>query len=314
MIIVTGGLGFIGYNLIQHLNSIGISDIIIIENLKKSNSVDIKLRRLKNIKFIDLLDRENIDWNSFFTSSTFKKFRCIFHLGACTDTTEKNINYLLENNYEWTKKLIYIAHQYGIRMIYASSASVYGNKNYAVNEEDQPDPLNYYAYSKFLIDNYFLNSILSKMKSNIVGLRYFNVYGPHEENKNNMSSVIFKFFNQIRKEGKIYLFEGSENFRRDFIYVEDIIKINIFFMNNEYSGIYNCGTGKSESFLNVAKIFIEKIGYGEIEFIPFPENLKHHYQTFTQANNKKLLNIMNIKFTTLQEGIEKYLEYLKKSI
>ncbi|MCS7165962.1 MAG: ADP-glyceromanno-heptose 6-epimerase [Candidatus Calescibacterium sp.] len=307
MILVTGGLGFIGYNLIKHLNSKGIDQIVIVENIKKSKTMDIKLKKLQNIDFIDLIDREDIDR---LLESEIQKIECIFHFGACTDTTETDFKYLFENNYEFTKKLLDKAYSKGIRMIYASSASVYGNKNYAVSEEDNPEPLNYYAYSKFLVDKYFIRKILSKGKSRIVGLRYFNVYGPHEENKINMSSVILKFFNQLKNEGKLYLFEGSENFKRDFIYIEDVTKINVFFMENNYEGIYNCGTGKSESFLKVAQIIIEKMGFGQICYIPFPENLKNKYQTFTQANNQKLRNIIDIEFTPVQKGIENYLSYL----
>lgn len=309
-IIVTGGLGFIGYNLIKKLNSKGINDIIIIENLKNSLNLDIKLRRLKTIKFADLLDKDDINnWSDFLKT---KRIECIFHQGACTNTLEKNFQYLFENNYKYSKIIVDACLQVGTKLIYASSASIYGNKNYAVKEEDSPDPLNYYAYSKFLVDNYFLNIVNKIENSKIVGLRYFNVYGPYEENKKEMSSVIFKFFNQLKKEGKLYLFEGSENFKRDFIFVEDIVEINLFFMEKQYSGIYNCGTGQNSSFLKVAQIVIEKMGYGEIQFLPFPDKLKNQYQKFTQADNTKLKKIFNINFTPLEKGIEKYIEYLKR--
>lgn len=307
MIVVTGGLGFIGYNLIKKLNSKGYHEIIIVENIYSTRSLDIKLNRLKKIKFVDLIDREDFISNL----SSFRNVECIFHLGACTNTTEKDFNYLFYNNYQFTKNLIDFCSD-SIKLIYSSSASVYGNKYFAVNEESQPDPLNYYAYSKFLADNYFLNCIKKKNKTRIVGLRYFNVYGPYEENKGNMSSVVFKFFHQLKKDGKLYLFEGSENFRRDFIYVEDVVDINLFFMTNEYSGIYNCGTGKSYSFVDIARIMIDKMGFGSIEFIPFPKELKNQYQEFTQADNSKLLSITKMNFTDIEEGIERYLKYLVK--
>ena len=307
-ILVTGGLGFVGFNIIKKLNQKGLDKIIIVENLKNSLSLDIKLKRLKQIKFVDLLDKSDIkNWQEFIKE---KKIECIFHKGACTDTTEKNFKYLFENNYEYTKSIINAAVKENIKLIYASSASIYGNKFRSVKEEDLADPLNYYSYSKFLVDNYLLNNFdISKIK--IVGLRYFNVYGPHEENKNHMSSVVFKFYNQLKREGKLYLFEGSENFKRDFIYVDDVVEINLFFMENNYSGIYNCGTGVSESFLKVAQIVIEKMRFGSIEFIPFPEELKNKYQKFTQSNIEKLKRMISINFTPLQEGISKYLEYLK---
>ncbi len=302
MIIITGALGFIGFNLLRELNSQGIDRIIIVENIKNTKSLDVKLERLKKAKFYDLVDREDVKWEDLLS----KDVKCVFHLGACTDTTERNFNYLFKNNYLFSKSLIEIAESKGIRVIYASSASVYGNKNQPVDENSPLDPLNYYAYSKFLIDNYVIKS----RKKNVVGLRFFNVYGPFEENKGKMSSVIFKFYHQLKKEGKVYLFEGSQNFKRDFIFVEDIVKICLFFMQNSFDGIYNCGTGKSISFVEIANIMIERMGFGKIEFIPFPEELKNQYQEFTQAENSKLKEILKIEFTPIKKGIEKYLEYL----
>jgi len=304
MIIITGSLGFIGYNIIKELNKKNITNIIIVENLKNTKSLDIKLKRLSQVKFSDIVDRTD------FNIEKFKNIEAIIHQGACTDTTETNFSYLFENNYIFTKNLIDYSVKNNIKMIYASSASVYGNNGIS-NEESPINPLNYYAYSKYLIDNYYLNI---NQKNRIVSLRYFNVYGPYEENKDKMSSVIFQFYKQIKKEGKLYLFEGSENFKRDFIFVEDIVRINLFFLENNYSGIYNCGTGKNHSFLEVAKIVIEKLGTGSIEFIPFPEKLKGKYQKVTLADNSKLKKLFNINFTNLKEGIHKYISFLDETV
>jgi len=303
MIIVTGGLGFIGYNIIKELNKRGITDIVIVENLRKTKSLDIKLKRLLDIRFIDLVDREDFDIEKF------KKVEVIFHQGACTNTQESNFNYLFENNYLWTKKIMDYCLKNGVKMIYASSASVYGNNGLS-NEESKLNPLNYYAYSKYLVDNYFLSF---KVENRIVGLRYFNVYGPYEENKGSMSSVIFQFYNQLKKDGKLYLFEGSEFFKRDFIFVEDIVRINMFFFENNYSGIYNCGTGESRSFLEVAKEVIKNLGFGQIQFIPFPSQLKGKYQELTLADNSKLRKIFKLTFTPLEEGVKRYISYLKNN-
>lgn len=308
MIIVTGGAGFIGSNIIKKLNEEGIKDILVIDNFKNSE----KYKNLNKLDFLDYIDKEDFIQNLENYKSL--KIDTIFHQGACSNTMEYDGKYMMKNNYEYSKNLLNFAIENNIRFIYASSASVYGNGNNGFYESRECEyPLNIYAFSKYLFDNYVRN-IINDASIQIVGLRYFNVYGPQENHKGKMASVVYHFHNQILEEGKIKLFEGSENFKRDFIYVKDAVNVIMFFFKNpEKRGIFNCGTGKARSFLDIANIMKElyekKV---EIEFIPFPEQLKGKYQTFTQADLANLKDIgYNSKFYNLEEGMKDYVDVLK---
>ncbi|HOV15817.1 MAG TPA: ADP-glyceromanno-heptose 6-epimerase, partial [Spirochaetota bacterium] len=229
---------------------------------------------------------------------------------------EYNGKYMLKNNFEYSKTLLDLAVKNDIKFIYASSASVYGNgDNGFVEKRECEYPLNVYAYSKFLFDQYVRNLKNQKISIQIVGLRFFNVYGPQENHKDKMASVIYHFHNQIIKEKKLKLFEGSDTFLRDFIHVDDIIKIILHFYKNDISGIYNSGTGRAESFLSIAKIMEKLYEDTKIEFIPFPEQLKGKYQKFTQADLTNLKNIgkYNDTFISLQDGVTNYVKILKES-
>lgn len=350
MILVTGGAGFIGSNLIKRLNKKGIRNIIIVDNLENS----IKHLNLNKLKFFDIIDKRdfinNIDILSGKLFVDDWKIEIIFHLGACTNTMEYNGRYMMENNYEFSKKILNFAVNNNIRFIYASSAAVYGDGSKGFKESNECEsPLNIYGYSKLIFDNYvrkliefsgkfrkakfygdleyenedfyqFLKYIdldiklLQKRKlPQIVGLRYFNVYGPYEAHKNKMASVIYHFYNQIKNGNKIKLFEGSKEFKRDFIFVEDVIDVNMFFMDNQnISGIFNCGTGKERSFYDIALIMKKLFPNTSIEFIPFPEKLSGKYQKFTKADITLLKNAgYKDKFTSLEEGIVKYINYLE---
>jgi ADP-L-glycero-D-manno-heptose 6-epimerase len=308
VIIVTGGAGFIGSNIIKKLNEEGIKDILVIDNFKNSE----KYKNLNKLDFLDYIDKEDFIQNLENYKSL--KIDTIFHQGACSNTMEYDGKYMMKNNYEYSKNLLNFAIENNIRFIYASSASVYGNGNNGFYESRECEyPLNIYAFSKYLFDNYVRN-IINDASIQIVGLRYFNVYGPQENHKGKMASVVYHFHNQILEEGKIKLFEGSENFKRDFIYVKDAVNVIMFFFKNpEKRGIFNCGTGKARSFLDIANIMKElyekKV---EIEFIPFPEQLKGKYQTFTQADLANLKDIgYNSKFYNLEEGMKDYVDVLK---
>jgi ADP-L-glycero-D-manno-heptose 6-epimerase len=310
LIIVTGGAGFIGSNIIKKLNEEGIKDILVIDNLKNFE----KHKNLNKLDFLDFIDKENFIQNLENYKSL--KLDTIFHQGACSNTMEYDGKYMMENNYEYSKNLLNFAIENNVRFIYASSASVYGNgENGFYESKEYEYPLNIYAFSKYLFDNYVRN-IINDVSIQIVGLRYFNVYGPQENHKGKMASVIYHFHNQILEDGKIKLFEGSENFKRDFIYVKDVVNVNMFFFKNqEKRGIFNCGTGKAINFLDIANIMKELYEKEiEIEYIPFPEQLKGKYQTFTQADLTNLKDIgYNSKFYTLEEGIKDYGEILTKS-
>jgi len=308
MIIVTGGAGFIGSNIVKGLNEKGIREILIVDNLENSE----KHKNLNRLEFLDFIDKRDFIKN-------LPKFQglnieAIFHQGACSNTMEYNGRYMMENNYEYSKRLLQFAIDNKIRFIYASSASVYGTGRNGFREEKECEyPLNIYAFSKFLFDQY-VRRIIDDAKVQIVGLRYFNVYGPQENHKGKMASVIFHFHNQIIKEGKIKLFEGSENFKRDFVYVKDVVNVNMFFFENpNKKGIFNCGTGKARSFLDVAKIMQQLYDRDiKIKFIPFPDQLKGKYQTFTEADLTNLRNIgYRERFSSLEEGIKKYVDILK---
>lgn len=310
MIIVTGGAGFIGSNIVRGLNNLGIDDIIIIDDLKNGS----KHKNLNRIKFKDYIDKEfSID----FINKCRDKIDAIFHQGACSDTMEMDGNYMMKNNYETSKNILHICLENKIRLFYASSASVYGNGESGFAEKEENEyPLNVYAFSKYQFDRY-VNKLAKekKINSQVVGLRYFNVYGPQENHKGRMASVAFHLFNQIKSGESMKIFEGSETFLRDFIYIDDVVSVNNFFFENEkIRGIFNCGTGHAESFLEIAKALKEVYPKSNIEYIPFPEALKGKYQKFTQADLTLLREAgYNKSFMNVNSGVKKYAQVLEES-
>ena len=279
MILVTGGYGFIGSNLIHELNRRGYTDIIVVDDLTQG----CKYKNLLGAKFtkyydVDSFFEEFLDW---------KHLRAIYHQGAISSTTETNGKLVMDRNYSFTCKLLYCALEFRVPISYASSASVYGNKL-----DGSIDPLNLYAYSKSLIDQ-VVEKHQDKFKL-IHGWRYFNVYGSREDHKNDQASPITKFTRQIEETGKLQLFSGSNKIYRDFIAVEDVVKVVVDSMQNELkSGIRDLGTGLPVSFETVAHLVIRRYG-GEIEVVPFPEHLKAGYQYLTKADNKTEHNFIKI--------------------
>lgn len=315
MIIVTGGAGFIGSNLVKQLNVNypGMS-IVVVDDLTEG----IKFKNINDCIIADYLDQqdflEKIKQNKY-----FPKLKAIFHQGACSTTTEWNGKYMMENNFEYSKVLLHYCLSWKIPFIYASSASVYGVGHIFKEELQYEKPINVYAYSKYLFDQY-ARSILPEAKSQIVGLRYFNVYGPRENHKGNMASVVLHADQQLRETGVINLFQGNEGYadgeqQRDFIYVDDAVNINLWFLKSKKSGIYNAGTGHSESFNALAQAVIDFHGRGEIRYIPFPASLQGCYQSFTQADLSKLKAIGYAgSFKSVAEGVKAYLSIIHKSI
>ena len=310
MIIVTGSNGFIGSNLIKGLNSMGINDILAVddhENFPPSEN-------LSNCEFKDLVKIEDID--KLLRKYPNKDISHIFHQGACSDTMEKDINYMLKNNYLFSKDLLTLALEKNINFIYASSASVYGDGKIFEEDKKYEKPINLYAYSKFIFDQY-VRELMNKNDSQIVGLRYFNVYGPNEQHKGRMASVAFHLHQQLKESKSIKLFEGSDGYedgeqKRDFIHVDDVVKVNLWFMKNEVSGIFNVGTGLSQSFNDVANAVIKWNKKGKIKYIPFPEELIGSYQSYTQANIDQLRNAgYKDEFLTVEEGVSSYLSTLQ---
>ncbi len=310
MIVVTGSNGFIGSNLIRQLNQRGFTNILAVDDLSKKD-------RIENINDCEI--EEIMDSNEFYSSLETnllkkKKIKTIFHQGACSNTLEWDASFILRNNYCLSKKLLLHAQKNLIPFIYASSASVYGNgKNFKEDKKNE-NPINLYAYSKYLFDQY-VRVRLNNNSNQIVGLRYFNVYGPNESHKERMASVAYHLKQQLEYGEKVKLFEGSGGYaageqRRDFIYVNDVIKVNLWFMDNpDISGIFNVGTGKSQTFNEVANAVIDWNKRGLVEFIPFPEKLRNSYQSFTEADISKLREAgYTENFFNIQEGIKLYLD------
>lgn len=308
MIIVTGGAGFIGRNLIAGLNRIQQTDILVVDDLTNG----IKYENLVGLRILDYVDKSNFIEKLSNNISYIKNAQVMFHEGACSNTTEWDGKYMMHNNYQYSKELLMYCMRHSIPFIYASSASVYGtNTNFFhKNKYKHECPINIYSYSKFLFDQYVYR-VISKSTSQICGLRYFNVYGPHETHKGNMASIIFNIYNQIRQKNLPKLFIGSKHFKRDFIYIDDIIDINLWIWMNNISGIFDCGTGIASSFTLIANIVLNFFNRKTIQYIPMPFKLRKHYQIFTKANISQLKKIgYQHSFITIHEGIQKYLNWL----
>jgi ADP-L-glycero-D-manno-heptose 6-epimerase len=303
MIVVTGGAGFIGSNIVKGLNEAGEEDILVVDNLSNAE----KYLNLNSLSIADYIDKDEF----LQKLNKFKNVSTIFHQGACSSTTEQDGKYMMSNNYEYSKNLLNYSLENSIDFLYASSASVYGNGDAGFVEKREAEyPLNVYGFSKFAFDNY-VRRVLPQVKSQVLGLRYFNVYGPQENHKGRMASVAFHLFHQLQETGKMKLFEGSGHFRRDFIHVADTVKINLHFYEAKTSGIFNAGTGKARSFEDIASTLQSLHGSGEIESIPFPEDLRGKYQEFTEAGLDKLRAAGYSKeFMSLEEGVQQYYEQL----
>lgn len=316
MIIVTGGAGFIGSNIVKGLNDRGRDDILIVDDLTEM----VKFKNIQGLRALDYMDKN--DFAAALASGKFdnEKIEVIFHEGACSDTMEYNGKYMMENNFEYTKNLMHFALKKKIQLIYASSASTYGSGKHGFSEKPEcEEALNVYAFSKLFFDNY-ARRYFDAAESQLVGLRYFNVYGPQENHKGKMASMIFQMFNQWKAEGKVKLFEGFDGYSageqtRDFIYVKDVVRVNFFFWDHpELKGIYNCGTGNAHTFNTLAKGVLNYFGSGELEYVPFPEVLKGKYQSFTEADSSKLLAAgYDGGFTDIEEAIAEYCELLEKN-
>ncbi|MFI4937002.1 MAG: ADP-glyceromanno-heptose 6-epimerase [Candidatus Berkiellales bacterium] len=310
MIIVTGGAGFIGSNIVRGLNQRGIKDIIVVDDLTDGT----KFSYLTSLEIKDYLDKDEFLNRMLKRDSFGQDVQAIFHEGACSTTTEWNGRFMMQNNYEYSKAVLHYCLDRGVSMLYASSAATYGDGQIFKEERAHEKPLNVYGYSKFLFDQY-VRRVMPEAKSQIVGFRYFNVYGPNENHKGSMASVAYHLHQQLPKTGIVKLFEGCDGYgngeqRRDFVYVEDVVNVNLWFLDHqEKSGIYNLGTGRSQSFNDVAKAVIAWHGKGKIEYIPFPDHLKGRYQSFTQADISLLRSAGYDKpFKTVEEGVKDYLD------
>ncbi len=326
-IIVTGAAGFIGANLLRALNERGETDILAVDNLTRSE----KFGNLAEFEIADYLDKR--EFLERLRRRELPRPEVIFHQGACSDTMESDGRYMMENNFRYSVELLEWCLNSGIALVYASSAAVYGLGPAFVELRGAERPLNVYGYSKLLFDQ-VVRRRLDGSKTPVVGLRYFNVYGPRESHKGRMASVAFHHFHQFRNEAKVRLFEGSHGFehgeqRRDFIFVDDVVKANLHFWDQPHSGVYNLGTGRAQSFNDVALGVINALreangqpalslrqaaSQGTIEYTAFPEPLRGKYQAFTQADLTRLHAAgFEEPMLDVEHGVAAYVRWLLKN-
>lgn len=330
MILVTGAAGFIGANLVHALSARQPFSVFAVDNMSRPE----KFHNIVDAEIADYADKE--DFLVRLKAGEFdNKFSAVLHQGACSNTMETDGRYMMKNNYDYTVALFEFCQRQGIPFIYASSAAVYGAGTTFREERPLERPLNVYGYSKFLFDQYLRRHWQARGKggSQVVGLRYFNVYGPLEGHKGTMASVPFHQYHQFLKDGKVKLFGANEGYEagtqmRDFIYVEDVVKVNLFFLDHpEQSGIFNLGTGRAQPFNDLAVATVNAlanegnaplslegiIDRGLLEYLPFPDKLKGKYQSFTQADISALRAAgYDEPFTDVATGVAKYMDWLRQ--
>ena len=328
--IVTGAAGFIGANIVKALNERGVDKIIAVDNLTRAD----KFKNLVDCDIVDYIDKE--EFIERLLAGYFDgEIDAVFHEGACSDTMESDGRYMMENNYRYSLEMLDWCQEQGVQFLYASSAATYGGGSRFVEERGCEAPLNVYGYSKFLFDQ-IVRKRLPEAGAQIVGFRYFNVYGPCESHKGRMASVAFHHYNQFCADGKVKLFEGCEGYghgeqKRDFVYVDDVAKVNLFFLDHpEKSGIFNLGTGRAQSFNELAAANVNAsralagdaalpletlVSQGLIEYIPFPEALKGKYQSFTQADLTLLRAAgYDAPFLDVEQGVGQYVQWLSRRV
>jgi ADP-L-glycero-D-manno-heptose 6-epimerase len=327
-IVVTGAAGFIGSNLVRALNARGKTQIIAVDNLTRAD----KFRNLVDCEIADYLDKE--DFINRLQHGHFDgEIAAVLHEGACSNTLETDGRYMMENNFRYSTILLDWCLEQETPFLYASSAATYGSGDVFREERTFEAPLNIYGYSKFLFDQ-VVRQRLPDAASQVTGFRYFNVYGPRENHKGRMASVAFHHFQEFRESGRVRLFEGSHGYAnggqlRDFVFVEDVARVNMFFLDNpDKSGIFNLGTGRAQSFNEVALATVngcralageaalsleDIIGRGLLEYIPFPTALKGKYQAFTQADLTRLRDAgYKEPFVSVEEGVNRYVTWLEQ--
>jgi len=316
MIVVTGGAGFIGSALVWKLNKMGMDKIIIVDELGNEE----KWKNLNGLNYSDFFHKNDFMGLILQRELPFK-LSAIIHLGACSSTTEKDADFLMDNNVHYSQELAKWCLEKGVRFIYASSAATYGNGDCGYNDDEakihELKPLNMYGYSKLLFDLWIKrNSLMDK----VVGLKYFNVYGPNEYHKGEMSSVVLKAFNQVLESGKVKLFKSYKaeyEQKRDFIYVKDAVDMTLHFLEHpDTNGIYNIGSGKSHTWIELVTALFNAAGKPvKIEYIDIPEDIREKYQYFTEANMEKMKSVAgyNKPISDVNDGVTDYVKnYLMK--
>jgi len=320
MYIVTGGAGFIGSNLVHELNRHGINEILVVDSLAESR----KMLNLHGARFVDYMDKREFRRAIREKSLGISRLEAVFHQGACSNTLVDDGVYMMDNNFTCSKEVLDYAIEQGAPFIYASTAAVYGlsGPGHFTPTQDNERPLNIYGFSKLAFDNYVRHRIAQQsLPVTVVGLRYFNVYGPREDHKGRMASVIHHFSKQIRETGTVKMFEGSGGYgngeqRRDFVFVRDLAKLNLYFAKvgpfapagdqagKTWQTVVNAGSGRARTFNEVAKALMQVHGDAKIEYIPFPDDLKSRYQHFTEADLTGLRATgCDFEFTPLEEGV-----------
>jgi len=320
--VVTGAAGFIGSRLVAALNRHGVSEIIAVDNLAQAD----KFRNLAGCEIADYVDQAGFLAR---LEALEGAVEAVLHQGACSDTMESDGRYMMENNYAYSRELLQWCQEEEVPLLYASSASVYGAGPDFREERACEAPLNIYGYSKFLFDQY-VRKILPARTAQVAGFRYFNVYGPNEAHKGRMASVAFHAYQQLLSAGKVKLFVGSGGYgdgeqRRDFVHVDDVVDVNLWFLEHrDISGVYNCGTGRAQTFNQLAAAVINAVqgtqwpvrelaARGLIEYIAFPPQLVGKYQSFTQADLSRLRSAgFGAEFMTVEEGAAAYVNELQK--
>ena len=332
-IVVTGAAGFIGSNLIKGLNARGLTDIIAVDDLTQGD----KFRNLADLQIANYVDAD-VFYNAF-EADAYGKVEAVFHEGACSDTMESNGKYMMQNNYATSVQLYQTCQKRGARLLYASSAATYGGSDTFREAPAFEHPLNVYGYSKLLFDQRMriecgpaFENALAGLTRQVVGFRYFNVYGPREQHKGRMASVAFHQFNQFRAEGKVKLFGDYGGYpagaqMRDFVFIDDVVAVNLWFFDHpEISGIFNLGSGRAQPFNDVASSVVNALrqsnsqapltlkgltAEGLLEYIAFPDALRGKYQCYTQADLSALRATgCDHAFADVQTGVAKYVQWL----
>ncbi len=328
MIVVTGAAGFIGSNLVRGLNARGITDILAVDDLTDGD----KFRNLVDLEIADYQHKD--DFRRCVLAGELPRPDAVFHQGACSDTTERDGRFMMDNNFRVTLELFEYCQTREVPFLYASSAAVYGAGPRYVEDPACESPLNVYGYSKLLFDQ-VLRRRMDRLTAQVVGLRYFNVYGPREQHKGRMASVAFHNMNQYADEGHVRLFGGWDGYpdggqQRDFIFIDDVVKVNLHFLDHpEASGIFNCGTGRAQPFNDVAQTVVNSLRVhqgqlalplpelaagGQLRYIPFPDDLKGRYQSHTQADLSQLRAAGYAgAFSDVQTGVNAYVTRLLES-
>jgi len=328
-VVVTGAAGFIGSNIVKGLNARGISNIIAVDDLTQGD----KFKNLADLAIADYVDAQ--DFYPRFAAGAYGKVDAVFHEGACSDTMETNGQYMMRNNYSLSCELFQACQRQGTRLLYASSAATYGGAETFREVPECEGPLNVYGYSKLLFDQHLRREIgndFSDARVQVVGFRYFNVYGPREQHKGRMASVAFHQFHQFKTEGKVKLFGDYGGYAaggqlRDFVFIDDVVAVNLWFYDHpEQSGVFNLGTGRAQPFNDVALAVVnslraakgeaslslsEAVSAGLIEYVPFPDALRGKYQSYTQADLNKLRSTgCDHAFADVTQGVGSYMQAL----